>query len=126
MPSEPATACFWWATTKRNWADRIWHWSANLLAGKCPPSIRRRQATFDWLHQAIHSRLVRACHDLSEGGLAVAATEMAMAGGLGMQLDIARRSAQTDCPPTEVLFSESNTRFLVEVAARKGRRIPEA
>ena len=33
--------------------------------------------------------LVRACHDLSEGGLAVAAAEMAFAGGLGVEMDLA-------------------------------------
>ncbi len=33
--------------------------------------------------------LVRACHDLSEGGLAVAAAEMAFAGGLGAKISLA-------------------------------------
>ena len=36
------------------------------------------------LHDAIAAGLVRSCHDLSEGGLAVAACEMAYAGGLGL------------------------------------------
>ena len=35
---------------------------------------------FHKLHAAIDGGLVRACHDLSEGGLAVAAAEMAFAG----------------------------------------------
>ncbi len=39
--------------------------------------------TFAALHQAIAAGTVRACHDLSEGGLAVALAEMAFAGGLG-------------------------------------------
>ena len=46
--------------------------------------MRKRPAqTFAAMHRAIQSGLVRACHDLSEGGLAVAAAEMAFAGGLG-------------------------------------------
>ena len=36
--------------------------------------------TFALLHQAIDRGLVASCHDLSEGGLAVAAAEMAFAG----------------------------------------------
>ena len=68
--------------------------------------------TFQGIHQAIQNRLVRSCHDLSEGGLAVAAVEMAMAGGLGMNIDISQ--VATDLNTTQVLFSESNTRFLVE------------
>ncbi len=85
------------------------------------------KATFQALHQSITRKLVRACHDLSEGGLAVAATEMAMAGGLGMRLSLDAIAQPTGNPqqsgktpelsPTELLFSESNTRFLVEVPA---------
>ena len=53
-----------------------------------------------------------SCHDLSEGGLAVAAAEMAMAGGLGMKIDISQAASELNT--TQLLFSESNTRFLVE------------
>ena len=88
------------------------------LAGGQVPTVDplRAKQTFAKVHQAIKNRLVRACHDLSEGGLAVAATEMAMAGGLGMAIDIIR-VCEAGLTPTEVLFSESNTRFLVEVTA---------
>ena len=59
------------------------------------------------------------CHDLSEGGLAVAAAEMAFAGGLGLELELAPlRSASGLEDPAVLLFSESNTRFLIEVPAR--------
>jgi phosphoribosylformylglycinamidine synthase len=69
---------------------------------------------FHRLHEAIRQGLLRACHDLSEGGLAVALAEMAFAGGLGMDVtglgDLA-----TGQPDVVVLFSESTTRFVVEV-----------
>jgi phosphoribosylformylglycinamidine synthase len=75
------------------------------------------------LHAAMRAGLVAACHDLSEGGLAVAAAEMAFAGELGLDLDLARVS----CVPLEPgydpvavrLFSESCTRWLVEVAPQQ-------
>ncbi|QDT07820.1 Phosphoribosylformylglycinamidine synthase subunit PurL [Rubripirellula lacrimiformis] len=74
------------------------------------------KTTFVAMHRAIMSGQVRACHDLSEGGLAVAATEMAMAGMLGMSIDI-ESLCGGGISTTEALFSESNTRFLVEVPA---------
>jgi phosphoribosylformylglycinamidine synthase len=87
-----------------------------LRGGQVPTvdaALARR--TFAKVHQAIQARLLRACHDLSEGGLAVAAIEMAMAGGLGMRLDIGPLCGG-ELSPTEALFSESNTRFLVETS----------
>ena len=71
------------------------------------------------LHTAIAAGLVRACHDLSEGGLGVAAAEMAFAGDLGLRLELsaAPRPAELSDDAT-ILFSESPTRFLAEVPAR--------
>ena len=79
--------------------------------------------TFAALHAAIHAGLLRACHDLSEGGLAVAAAEMAFAGELGAEIDLQRapRDLPADLPDadTVLLFSESNTRFLCEVTPQQ-------
>jgi phosphoribosylformylglycinamidine synthase len=55
--------------------------------------------------------LVRAAHDLSEGGLAVAAAEMCIGGRLGVTLDIADLHADD----TLALFGETNGCLLVEV-----------
>ena len=43
---------------------------------------------FRALHHAIKQGLILSCHDLSEGGLAVAAAEMAFAGGVGVELNL--------------------------------------
>jgi phosphoribosylformylglycinamidine synthase subunit PurSL len=69
------------------------------------------RATFAALHAAIGAGLIRACHDLSEGGLAVAVAEMAIAGDLGVELAL---DAAGDA--TVALFSETPSRFLVAVA----------
>jgi phosphoribosylformylglycinamidine synthase subunit PurSL len=66
-------------------------------------------AIYRALHQAIRANLVCACHDLSEGGLAVAAAEMCIGGRLGMALTLEGGD------PLVLLFSESNGRLLVEV-----------
>ncbi|MCU0499298.1 MAG: phosphoribosylformylglycinamidine synthase subunit PurL [Anaerolineae bacterium] len=62
------------------------------------------------LHRAISGGLVSACHDVSEGGLAVAIAEMAIGGRLGANLTLSSGD------PVVELFSESTSRLIVEVA----------
>jgi phosphoribosylformylglycinamidine (FGAM) synthase-like enzyme len=71
----------------------------------------------DTLSAGMEKGLVKACHDLSEGGIGVAAAEMAFAGGLGMVIHLGQVPLGEAINRDDyVLFSESNTRFLVEVA----------
>lgn len=71
---------------------------------------------FAAVHAAIHAGTVRACHDLSDGGLAVAAAEMAFAGGLGATIRLADVPTAGDiADDATLLFSESPTRFVCEV-----------
>ncbi len=71
---------------------------------------------FAAVHAAISGGLVRACHDLSEGGLAVAAAEMAFAGAVGADLtELAALPGAEGLTDEARLFSESTTRFLLEV-----------
>ena len=75
------------------------------------------------LHRAIEAGCVTACHDLSEGGLSVGLAEMAFAGGLGAEIDLQNvplsETASLDATDSDALvirlFSESNSRFIVEV-----------
>jgi phosphoribosylformylglycinamidine (FGAM) synthase-like enzyme len=69
---------------------------------------------------AIAEGLIVSCHDCSEGGLAVALAEMAFAGGLGVEADLRGLPKSRDCSRTDAqLFSESNSRYIVEVAPEK-------
>ena len=71
---------------------------------------------FAAVHTAIERQVVRSCHDLSEGGLAVAVAEMAFAGGLGVDIDLEPLAKTSGLESNAaILFSESNTRFLLEV-----------
>jgi len=97
----------------------------DLTGGHVPrvDPAHARQA-YAALHQAIRSGCVRACHDLSEGGLATALAEMAFAGNLGADVDIAAMpldpavaAASPERANAVRLFSESNTRWLCEVRA---------
>jgi len=94
----------------------------NGLSGGRVPRVDLKLAPqiFLGVHWAISSGLIRSCHDLSEGGLATCAAEMAFAGGFGVDLDLTDLSIKarvTD--PNVLLFSESTTRFLVEVEPDK-------
>jgi len=101
------------------------HWAlVHGLAGGQVPRVdaQRAKATFAAVHAAIRAGLVRACHDLSEGGLAAAMAEMAFAGGLGARVDVemlpgvgAASASLNAAMDVARLFSESNTRFLCEV-----------
>jgi phosphoribosylformylglycinamidine synthase len=70
------------------------------------------------LHRAMRNGLVLACHDCSEGGLAVAAAEMAFAGGIGLELCLGKLPfvAQDGVEPVfGALFGESSGRFLIQI-----------
>lgn len=77
---------------------------------------KKGKKLMDAVSAAMEKGLVKACHDLSEGGIGVAAAEMALAGGLGMAIDMGKVPLGEAIDRDDyVLFSESNTRFLIEV-----------
>ena len=76
--------------------------------------------TAETVHLAIQAGVVESCHDCSEGGLAVALSEMAFAGGLGIEADLKGLPVTDDCITNQkCLFSESNSRYVIEVAPEK-------
>jgi phosphoribosylformylglycinamidine synthase II len=96
-----------------------WIGGMSVMAGSQPPTLPADGlAAYRALHQAMRAGLVRACHDLSEGGLGVAAAEMCIAGRLGMTLRLADVPAEGELNDAALLFSESNGRLLVEVASQ--------
>jgi phosphoribosylformylglycinamidine synthase len=56
-----------------------------------------------------------AAHDISDGGFAAAAAEMAFGGGLGADLCPETGYAQDGISQAELLFGESPSRLLIEV-----------
>jgi len=94
------------------------YYSIHGYVGNRMPRVdsKKGKKLMDTLSAVMEKGVVKACHDLSEGGIGVAAAEMAFAGGLGMvihlgQVPLGEAMNRDDY----VLFSESNTRFLVEV-----------
>jgi phosphoribosylformylglycinamidine synthase len=86
--------------------------------GNSVPKVRPEEGKrlMNALAAATQKGLVKACHDLSEGGIGVAAAEMAFAGGLGMKIELKYVPLAENIERDDfILFSESNTRFLAEV-----------
>ena len=91
------------------------------VKGGDPPSMPAQPLeAMRTLHAVIRAGLVQSCHDLSEGGLALALAEMCIGGRLGATVDIqpVRTPNRAFCATT-ALFGESNGRFLLEVEPAK-------
>jgi phosphoribosylformylglycinamidine (FGAM) synthase-like enzyme len=73
----------------------------------CRPAENRQH--YLALHAAMQQHLVQACHDLSEGGLSVAAAEMCIGGRLGLDLGLPGSDPLRPC------FGETTGCLLVEV-----------
>jgi phosphoribosylformylglycinamidine synthase len=89
--------------------------------GASVPRVKTEVAKkiFDKVTSAIDRGLLLSCHDLSEGGLGVAAAEMAFSGDIGMEIDLQQLNSQER--DDFLLFSESNSRFLAEIPPSKQR-----
>ncbi|MBD3425924.1 MAG: phosphoribosylformylglycinamidine synthase subunit PurL [Candidatus Omnitrophica bacterium] len=79
------------------------------------------------LSGAIREGLVESAHDCSEGGLGVALSEMLFAGGFGGSVNLRKVSRTRSIKRDDVLlFSESNSRFIVEIEPGKKEQFEKA
>lgn len=130
---EAGNALYLVGTTKNELGGSHLSLVRNWVGGQTPTlDVEVAKRTYYAMHEAIESGLIRSAHDLSEGGLAVASAEAAFAGGLGAEINL----SAIPCAKSEddalnalpgvanvgdyiKLFSESNSRFLVEVPVEK-------
>jgi len=104
--------------------------------GNDVPKVNPKEAkkTFAALNKAASLKLIKAMHDCSDGGIALAAAEMAFSGGLGMELFLKEVPCGSSLFKVHgswkrndlVLFSESNSRFIVEVAKKDQKNFEQA
>jgi phosphoribosylformylglycinamidine synthase len=89
--------------------------------GNTVPRVREHDSLprYRCLEKAIAQGLVASCHDCSDGGLGVALAESGFAGGLGLDIDLGKVPAQGIDRDDVLLFSESQSRFVVTVAPEK-------
>jgi phosphoribosylformylglycinamidine synthase len=110
---EPGNRLFLVGTTRDERGGSHYNLVHGLSGGTVPAvDLETAPRIFRAVHRAIADGLIRACHDLSEGGLAVAVAEMAFAGGVGADLKAPGDGSLSDAA---WLFAESATRFVVEV-----------
>jgi phosphoribosylformylglycinamidine synthase len=85
--------------------------------GNAVPRVEAAKALqlYRRLHSAMSRRLVRSCHTPALGGLAAALARKALACGWGLELELGRVPGTANRDEA-ILYSESNSRFLVTVA----------
>jgi phosphoribosylformylglycinamidine synthase len=74
-----------------------------------PVDLAAERRNGDFVRRQIAARRVASCHDLSDGGLAIALAEMAIASGKGMRVEL----ATGNIPPHAYLFGEDQARYVV-------------
>jgi phosphoribosylformylglycinamidine synthase II len=76
-----------------------------------PVDLVAEKANGDFVRSHILNGTIRACHDVSDGGILVAIAEMAMASGIGARLSTHPR----DIPGHAFWFGEDQARYIVAV-----------
>ncbi|PYE89746.1 phosphoribosylformylglycinamidine synthase subunit PurL [Phyllobacterium leguminum] len=82
-----------------------------------PVDLGTEKRNGDFVRSAIRNGQVTACHDLSDGGLAVALAEMCMKSGKGATVDIG------EGPRHARLFGEDQARYLIAATPEMARLI---
>ena len=75
-----------------------------------PVDLAHERAVGDFVRGLVRDGVATAVHDLSDGGLAVAVAEMAMASGIGASIDL-----PGGADPVAVWFGEDQGRYLVTI-----------
>ncbi len=117
----PGSLIYVIGTTYEEWGGSVYLKTMGAL-GVNAPKVQPEDAlkSYQALSAAIQKGLILSAHDCSEGGLAVALTEMAFAGGFGAtailkSVPFEGKNSRDDM----ILFSESNSRLIVEVDVKK-------
>jgi phosphoribosylformylglycinamidine synthase len=97
-----------------------------LEVGEIPrprPSSELRNSSL--VLELIRKGLALSVHDIGLGGLGVALAEMAVLGGIGVEIDLERVHCRGCLRIDEVVFSETQARYIVEVRASDVDKILE-
>ncbi|MBU4190567.1 MAG: phosphoribosylformylglycinamidine synthase subunit PurL [Candidatus Thermoplasmatota archaeon] len=106
--------------TKNEMGGSAYYRLVNGYSNNVPDVDKKKlEKTMSSLLNAMKKGYIAACHDVSDGGLGVCISEMCIGGNIGSILDISRiNNLRTDIN----LFSESNTRWVVEVKKNYEKR----
>ena len=102
------------------------YYAAHGFTGNNVPKVDTRAVNmYQALSKVMYHDLVASCHDCSDGGLAVALAETAFAGGLGMNIDLAKVPTNMVGRNDTILFSESQSRFVITVSPQNQSQFEE-
>lgn len=87
--------------------------------------VGKAKERYQAISRATKEGLIASCHDCSEGGLGVALAETAFAGGYGMEVDLRKVPAAGVRRNDVLLFSESQSRFVLTVRQDNKERFEE-
>ncbi|MGA1821907.1 MAG: phosphoribosylformylglycinamidine synthase subunit PurL [Thermoplasmatota archaeon] len=99
----------------------------------CVPDVDLKVSsdTTEAMLEMVDEELIISAHDLSEGGLGVAISEMCIGGGIGADINIKRVGEHFEgdreviLRTDERLFSESNSRYLIEVPLQNALKVED-
>ena len=96
--------------------------------GNRVPEVRPQEAMTRYraLSKAIAQGLVASCHDCSDGGLGVALAETGFSGNLGIAVDLGKVPKEEVDRADVLLFSESQSRFVVTVSPANAEAFEKA
>lgn len=98
-----------------------------VVQGKSPKvnmniELESAEAVLKIIHED-ENNAVTAVHDCSTGGIAVAVAEMAISGDLGATINTSSVPKEGNISNAEILFSESNARFIVTVKSEYANEV---
>jgi len=114
---QPGDLVYILGETRKELGGSEWY-ALNGFVDNSVPQVDARKARnrYEALNRAMEADLIASCHDCSDGGLGVALTETAFAGGYGMTVDLSLAPFSGSLRNDELLFSESQSRFVVTVS----------
>jgi phosphoribosylformylglycinamidine synthase len=112
----PGDLVYFLGMTFRELGGSEWYALHNAIGNGVPKvNAAGARALYEALHRAMMAGLVASCHDCSDGGLGVALAETAFAGGFGLAVDLKAVPAEGIGRNDELLFSESQSRFVATI-----------
>jgi phosphoribosylformylglycinamidine synthase len=106
--------------TEKEMGGSEYYKAMKLEGGSIPKTdIKVLKSAMSDVLSTIEKGFVAACHDVSEGGIGVCLSEMCIGGDIGADIDISEIGKDLRCDFK--LFSESNTRWIVEIKKDKAK-----
>ena len=108
--------------TKREMGGSEYYRVMGLKGGKVPRvDVELLKRSIDALLELIWNGKIKSCHDLSDGGLAIAIAESSIGGDIGVEISL--NGINENLRDDFKLFSESNTRWIIEVEGKNREEV---